>query len=161
MKNYTRKIAAIMTEHSLTVKFEAEAVKHAIKAGKLISELKASLYVERIPWVAWIRKNIDMSQRNVYNYEKCYLRSLENPAQAAACRSIRELLGESLAGKSYRVIEKTKLQRALLLVAEEFLPDLKAQALIHAINGTDPKTSALQSMTVDWAYMLQLSPAIA
>jgi hypothetical protein len=118
-----------------------------------------------VAWTRWIAKHLpDISQRTIYDYITCYQHSIEDPVRAASCTSIRSLLAMGLSDKPHRVIEHTKLQRTLLFVIGACLasPDAKLQltALMHAINGTDPKTSALQPLVADWISVLQLTPAI-
>lgn len=156
--------ARVMYYHNEHITHCNAAAQAAIKAGEHLVKIRAEL-PRNVSWVRWIAEHLsDISQRTIYAYISCYQRSIEDPVRAASCTSIRELLGMSLAGRPHRVIEHTKIQRTLLFVIGACLaaPDAKQQlrALMHAINGTDPKTSALQPLVADWINALQCTPAI-
>lgn len=163
--NIAHAISRVMHYHELALMHRNAAAQAAIKAGEHLYKLREIIMKEGHPWVAWIRENLaGMSQRNVYNYIDCYTKHMKDPVGAASCTSIRELLGTSTAGKPARILDTTKLQRALLLVADTInassTPKLEAQALVHAIMGTEPASSALHAMVANWIYQLQLTPAI-
>jgi hypothetical protein len=146
--------------HEEKVMHENRALDCAIKAGELLFKQRATL-PKGTRWIEWIATNFPkISQRTIYNYIDCYMLSIEDPKRVTSARSIREVLGESLAGIPRKVISQTKLQRILLAVAKEFEPDPKARALAHAIMGTDSKIAEVQPLIADWVDKLQFTPAI-
>lgn len=150
--------------HRLTQIHRNEAAKSAIKAGEHLYFIRENLPAGTA-WTKWLAENIpQISQRSAYNYIDCYVMHVADPIATASCSSIRELLGTSMAGKPRRILDHTKLQRALLMVARSIYssknPKMEAQALVHAVMGTEPASSALHELVADWIDKLQLTPAI-